>query len=356
MSTENTQTDVPASDVGAASTDINSGVETVTSASSASATEKMSLDGLKKLSKDADASFTAKPVSEAMEEAVAPVVPVNAYTPNFKYKAALQEKEVEEFWRPLIKDADSEKRVKSALEKLDGFDFVKDSREKIQKDYETLSGDYAHQTKLVERVVGAVNKKDFTSVFRQLGIADQDLFQHVQQKLQLMELPPEQRRVYEEADAARTQQEQLNEQMTQYKDMYAEQARQTRGMQLDFILSRPEVKSAVESWDNLQGSQGAFRDLVIQEAKMAWYDSEQDLSAEQAVQLVMQKYGNAFKGGVAEAPQAHSHSSQTPIIAAPQAKPVIPSINGKGTAPIKKVPKSLEDLKRMGKEAASQGL
>jgi len=58
------------------------------------------------------------------------------------------------------------------------------------------------------------------------------------------------------------------------------------------------------------------------------------------------------QGGMGQqvVPQAPAQSSQTPGIINQQAKPVIPNVSGKGAAPIKKVPKSIDDLKRMGKE------
>lgn len=362
MSTENTQTDVSPSGEGTTNADVNTGTDSVAVSTEVKTTEPLSLDGMKKMSKEMDAGFSPKSVDSAIAEtAVKPeVIPaVPTFTPNFKYKAALQEKEVDEFWRPLIKDADSEKKIKEALSKLDGFDFVKDSRDKVQKEFESLSNDYYAQNQLVERVTGAISKKDFTSAFRQLGLTDQDIFNYTQQKLQMLELPPEQRKIYEDAEQARTQQELMQEQMAQYKNMYDQQAVQTRAMQLDFTLSRPEVQGTVQNWDTLQGREGAFRDLVIQEANYAWHNGKQDLSASDAVQLVLQKWGKVINqgGGVQQvASQTQAPPQQTPQFVAPQAKPIIPSVNGKGTAPIKKVPKSIDDLKRMAKESFAESL
>lgn len=356
MSTENTlPTDDSPSDVSTESVSVNQGTTESTQPAMPEAASP-SLDGLKKMAKDAaegTGSFKPKPVEEAMTEGKAPIDPSKpVYTPNFKYKAALQDKEVDAFWRPLMKDGESEKKVIEALQKLDGFDFVKDSRDKVQKQFESLQSDFSSQAEVVSRVESALQRKDLTSVFRQLGVTEQDIFSWTHQKLSMMELPPEQRKAFEEAENAKVQNFEMQEQMTQFQQMYEKQAVQTRTMQLDMMLSRPEVSQTANSWDERMGQMGAFRDLVIQEAQTAYYQTQTDLSAEQAVQRVMQKFGKVLQSGggsqaiaaeISQAPQSHQ-------IQVPQAKPVIPNINGKGTAPIKKVPKSLDDLRKMAKE------
>lgn len=343
MSTENTQQDVTPSDVSAESVSSEKSQQTLESSPSSS------FENLKKMAKDAQSTYQPKAIEDSSAGKVTEAVPPQ-YTPNFKYKAALQEKEVDEFWRPLIKDQDSEKKVIDALQKLDGFDFVKESREKIQKQFESLQNDYIAQSEVVSRVESALERKDLTSVFRQLGVTDQDIFQWTHQKLQMLELPPEQRKAFEDAENVRQQNFEMEEKMSQFQKMYEQQAVQARTMQLDMILSRPEVSQASAGWDNLMGQVGAFRDLVIQEAQTAYYQTGEDLSAEQAVQRVMQKFGKAMQSQALSQAAPQVQSATTPQIQAPQAKPIIPNVTGKGTAPIKKVPKSIEDLKRMAKE------
>jgi hypothetical protein len=341
VSTENTQADVaPSGDVTESSVAQNGQTE-------GSIPESFnSVEGLRKASKDLD-SGAGKEI-----KAAAPVVDATPkYTPNYKYKAALQEKEVDEFWRSLIKDAESEKKVKDLFTKVDGFDFVKQSRDKIEQQFQSLSQDYQAQSEIVQRVEGALQRGDLSSAFRQLGLKDEDVFKYTQQRLQMMEMPPEQRKAFEDAESLREQQMMMKEQMSQYQKLYQDQAVQARTMQLDFVLSRPEIASAAQSWDSLQGQPGAFRDLVIQEAQTAYYQTGRDLTAEQAAQVVMQKFGKVLaSGGSQAAPQAPMAPSQTPQVTVPQAKPVIPNVSGKGASPIKKAPKNLDDLKRMAKE------
>jgi hypothetical protein len=351
MSTENTQTDVAPSGDAIESSGAQSG-QTQDTVQASSPETFNSVEGLKKASKDMEASkFKVTTVDEAMGKKPEATTAAPAYTPNYKYKAALQEKEVDEFWRTLIKDADSEKKVKEALTKLDGFEFVKQSRDKVQQQFESLTDDYKAQNEIVQRVDGALQRGDLSSAFRQLGLKDEDIFKWTQSRLQMMEMPADQRKAFEDAESLREQQLMMKEQMTQYQKLYEDQAVQARTMQLDFVLSRPEIAQAAQGWDTLQGQPGSFRDLVIQEAQTAYYQTGRDLTAEQAAQAVMQKFGRVLSsGGQQPAPQAQVTPNQTPQVMAPHAKPVIPNVSGKGASPIKKAPKNLDDLKRMAKE------
>jgi hypothetical protein len=119
-------------------------------------------------------------------------------------------------------------------------------------------------------------------------------------------------------------------------------------MQLDNILARGEVAQQAEAIDRVYGTPGSFRNLVIEEARAHFLGTGQDLPADQAVQMAAAKYGrfitaqqnavtsNQFSGG---APQA-TQQGQVPII---------PHVGGSARSPIKKQPRSLDDIKALAK-------
>ena len=62
-----------------------------------------------------------------------------AYTPNYKLKVYDEEKELEDkFLKDLIKDPESEKKVKEIAQKYLGFDTVKSRHEKVKSEYQTF--------------------------------------------------------------------------------------------------------------------------------------------------------------------------------------------------------------------------
>jgi len=323
MNTENVQ-DAPVGDVEVESPSVNTEINDVSSA-------------------PGDVTPTDSPEAGADGEVAA----APAYQPNFKYKAALEERELDEFWRPLVKDADSEKKVKELFTKVDAFDFVKTRKEHVEEQYEALAGDYDHLSSTVKNVEDSLNKGDLTSVFRQLNVTKEQIFKWTQDQINRMEMPPEERQRIEQYEQAQLHNQTLEQKFSTLESKYQNQAVQARTMQLDMVLSRPDVSQFSQAWD-ANGGQGSFRNFVVEEAKKVFYETQMDLSPEQAVNQVMQRFGKFLNMGdsMTQAPQA-LNSMQVQ-----QQKPVIPNITGKAASPIKKVPKTLDDLKKLAKQAS----
>jgi len=301
------------------------------------------------------ATFTPKPIDTAV---VPPQTPT--YAPNFKYKAALEEKEIDPFWHGLIKDADSEKKVKELFTRADAFDYMKDKYTKRDTDYTSLREDYETQAKIVSKVTTAVKQQDYDTVFRNLGLNDHQVIQWAAKKVDYMQhmqqLPPEQRAAIERQQQAAFQNQEYQEQLTQMQEEVFAQKSQAREVQLDMTLLKPEISQSVQFWDSKMGYQGAFRDMVIEEAQRAWAIQKVDLLPEQAVARVMQRFG-AFIGAQGAPSQAGattqtmSEQGATPVL---HQKPVIPVVNGAAKSPIKKQVRSVADIKQRLKDLESQ--
>ena len=333
-------------------------------ASAASASEKVETQGggdtpnvpsIENLKSQAKKAIETDPAASAVvpataDSAVQAPAAASAYSPNFKYKAFGKDYEIEEFWRPLIKDAESEKMVKDIFTRTHAFDDLKSKSDVTQREFHNLLEDHQALDKDVRRVMTFFKNKDFGNAFAALRISREDIFDYVQRELDHMNLPPEQRRQIETQSQERQrlyEMEQANEHLQQ---QYQQQSVQARNVQLDMVLSRPDVANTASVIDQRLGHIGAFRDLVIEEAQKVYYSTGQDISAEQAANLVLQKYGKlvAVEDARAQVPM------QAPVPQV-QAKPVIPSVQGRGTSPVKKVPKSLEDLKALAKEFQASG-
>ena len=300
-------------------------------------------------SAQAAAASNQSNTSTTNQQSTTPVVTPDgkvAYVPNYKYKAALQEKELDPFFHGLIKDPESEKKVKELFTKVDAFDFIKNKKEQAEQQYQSITNDYNTMADTVTKFNKSVQSNDLSSAFRLAGISKEQIFKWTQQQLHLMEMPPEQRQQYEQFEAANQQKSQLEEQVSHLQKQYEQQAVQSRTMQLDYALNRPEVAKFGEAWDR-NGEPGSFKNFVIEEAKKVYYETGRDLSPEQAVGMVMQRFGKFLNVDetAMQSPQAMTQSM-------PQnQKPVIPNIAGKAASPIKKVPRSIEDLKKLAREA-----
>lgn len=288
--------------------------------------------------------------------------PENKYEPNFKYRAFGKEKELDEFWRPLIKDADSEKKVKEIFTRADAFDEMKSKYESTSQEAQTTLQHYSALDRDVRRVSNYLNKGDFDNFFASLRISDDQILQYLQNKADIAKLSPQQQMQYQQGVEARSQQQLQQEQYEQLQTSYTSQAVQARTMQLDLVLSRPDVDRVASVVDQRMGNNGAFRDLVIQEAKAHFLATNEDLPADKAVQMALDRYGKLIDLGAPS--QAAPNQQPTPAPQAPaapqgqtgvvmnQGKPVIPNVKGRGTSPVKQVPKSLADLKKIGRQMA----
>lgn len=350
MTTENT------SEVVAPAT---ASVESTSENTSAPATTQMSgLDSLKAQAKAAQAptETPAKPADKTPAEVFsaepAAVVPP-AFQPNWKFKASNKEYEVDEWLRGVIKDADTEKKAKDMLTRAYAFDDYKSRNEQMGQSYSQLLNDHKSLDKDVSRVMGFRNQGDYDNFFAALKIPKEDIYTWVKQQLELDAATPEQRRAYDTIMSERQRAADYQNENTQVQEMYQQAALQARQIQLDMALMKPDVSQKASAWDEKVGKAGSFRDTVISEAKLVAMATQQDLSAEEAVNLVLQKYGKFLEAGASAAvvpePQAPTPVQNVVV------KPVIPTIAGKGTSPVNKKPKSIDDLRAMGKDLQSQG-
>ncbi len=360
MDIENVQTAPAQSDVSTESASVNTSTpaaETVQAAKTESVSDKLA-----KVKSQAKEGALVEP---ATKEAT-PVTPETpAFTPNFKYKAALQEKEIDEFWRGLIKDAESEKKVKELFTRADAFEYMKEKSTKREEEYQSLYQDFETQARVVNKVMEAKKAGDFDSVFRNIGMSDHEVIQWAAKRVDylqmLNQMPPDQRQALERQQQAAFQATEYEEQISQLTTERQALAAQARATQLDMVLSRPEINHSAAFWDEKMGNPGAFRNMVIDEAKMHFYLTQQqtgqgvDLSAEQAVAHVLKKFGsfvNAQQMGGQQAPNAQVQS--TPGPQAPADRPVIPAVSGASKTPIKKQALSLDDIKKRAAELKAQ--
>jgi hypothetical protein len=308
-----------------------------------------------------DPEITPEAPAAKADAPAAPVVPAAVpeapkYEANYKFKAFGKEKEIPEAFRSIIKDPESERQVREVFTRAEAFDDMKGRYENTQRESQQILSNFAALDKDVKRVMGYRNKGDLDNFFASIKLTDQDIIQHLQNKAQYMQ-DPNLKAQYDQQVQHRAELLNTQEQYESLQQNYSNQAVQTRTMQLDHVLSRPDVQSTASAWDEKMGEAGAFRNLVIQEAASYYHTTKQDLPADAAVQLALQKFGKLVQQGLV--PQAPvpvtptAPASQTPGQPVVVAKPVIPTLNGKGTSPVKQAPKSLADLRRMGKEAAA---
>lgn len=269
-----------------------------------------------------------------------PVAP--AYTPNFKFKVLDKEHEFDPMFRSLVKDVETEKKLREFHEKAFGIDNIK-------KNYETEKLSHAETKKTAEKYMtldkelktlgGFLGRGDYTNFFKNINVSEQDIFGWVQKRLQEMSLPPDQQQALKAQELERERMYYLEQQTQEMQTAMDRQQVQARTYELDFVLAKPETQSFASKYDAVVGQPGAFKQAVIENGAFIHKMQNIDLPAEQVVHATMQKFGKFISGQ----PQATETLS-------PQAKeppPVIPHVAGKGVSPVKQRPKNLDELKKL---------
>ncbi len=281
-----------------------------------------------------------------------------SYQPNLKYKAFGKERELDKLFASLVKDPESERKVKEVFTRADAFDDMKQRYEGVSQEFQKQAQTYQELDKDVKRVMKFRNDGDLDNFFASVQLTKQDVFSWAKRQLDLEQMSPDQQTAYQQGVQARAENA-YNQQ--NYQSIQAEMAQQKAEMvkiQLDHTLTRPEVSSTASAWDTRMG-ENAFRNLVIQEAANNTMQTGQVWSPDEAVKHVVNKFGKLLEQApsqtTAQAPQASQGNNSAPSQqVAPvmvQGKPVIPNVNGRGTSPIKQSPKSLAELREMGRQA-----
>jgi hypothetical protein len=272
-----------------------------------------------------------------------------------------QQKEFDPFFHNVIKDAETEKKVRELHEKAYGIDFVKTERKKYADELQTVKPQFEQLSSRVEELDGYLAQGNLAAFQRATGLEDKHILVRAKQIIDAMENPN--LRSQEEAEFAN--QQQLREMGSQNKQLLA-QVGQARLFELRSILQRPNVSSIAQAYDARVGAPGSFEREVINRGAMHYQLNKVDKSAEELVNEILGFMGANPGGGMQQQianptegeqtqnqPEAQAAPQQQGTRVVPPKKPTIPNITGRGTSPVKKAINSIDDLRQRGKELAN---
>lgn len=288
--------------------------------------------------------------------------PAPAWQPNFKFKSYDKEYEIEEMYRGLVKDAESEKKVKSLFEKAYAIDTMKPKYQKAQEEVAKLRGSVEKEYQPLARAVDELSalyaqgapSGELEAFFKKLQIPDDVIFKYAMRRLDYNQLTPDQRAAYDRNVQAQVSSYQLQQQNQMLMEQVAEAKVQARTGDMNTALAKPEVREVQDIVDSRLGA-GTFQREVINAGILAWKTEGKDITAEEAVASVLSRIRPIIQGsGGQQAPGAGTLGAPTQQVQNPAAgrPPVIPSVKGQGTSPVKQMPKSIADLRKI---AASMG-
>jgi hypothetical protein len=294
------------------------------------------------------ATATGAPGADAAGAGVDGAAP--KFASNFKFKVKDKELEFDDFIKPLVKDAETEKKVRELYEKAYGLDEVKADRQALKETKGQLQEKLGAVETSLKTLGSFVQAKDYASFFEALRIPKQDIIEYAIEQLKYQELPPEQRR---QLDMQRQQQLDYRQKLAENEQMQTQMQQlvvQQVSFEIDQAMSQPSITDAVKAFETRLGRPGAFKEEVIRRGQ--YYETVHKTSppASQLVSEVLQITGaqmpQAPQGPMTQgAPQATNPGQG---VAQNQAKPVIPAFSGAGgQSPVKKMPTSIDDLRKI---------
>jgi len=272
------------------------------------------------------------------------------YQPNFKFKVLDKEREIDDWAKTVIKDADTEKKVRELYEKAYGLDSVKQDRETLRSELSQAKEKMANTDRAIETISEYARSKDWDSFFESLSIPKQDILQYALQLVQREQMPPEQKAQWEASRRAQQEARYYQEQNLQLQQSQQQFQVQQREFELSQVLSKPDVSVIAEAYNAGMANPGAFREYVIRIGQ-AHAARGEDITAEAAAQEAIRhlRAVNPSLGQVAQ-------QGQPANVVMPNAKPTIPNIQGRGTSPVKSSVRSLDDLRAKAKEFQSSSV
>jgi hypothetical protein len=278
-----------------------------------------------------------------------PTPEVPSYEPNYNYKVYGEEKEIPEEFRSLIKDKESEELVRSYLSKADGFEPLKSKYESARTERDDFKGKYGDLSGEIQKLNHFI-KNDRLSAYEMLGISQDMLLDDASKLITVREMEPEQRKEWEEQRNINAQNFDFQEKVSFLEQQNQELMRKQQEFELDQVLSRGDVSTVQQHYDQKFGP-GAFKRKVIFNAANVYNQTGDDLTPERAVSQIVDEYtqlGLSFNQQAQQSSAGSHGSTNTQPKSQPKSLPNLG--NGRGVSPTAPVLKSIDDLKRIRQE------
>jgi hypothetical protein len=313
----------------------------------ATATETTATDSAP--SSAAPETATSTDAGGGSQEAAPVSTEPQTYTPNFKFKVHDKEHEIEDYLRGVVKDPDTEKKLRELHERAYGLEHVKNDRTKLREQNQQVLQENTQLKTAYGELGGLLAKKDFASFFEKTNVSEDDVLRWAIQVAERRQNPQAQA-AYQQERQAQQQFQQLQAQNQNLQAGYEQMAMQAREFELSQVLGRPDVQQTAQAFEARVGRPGAFKEEVAKRGFLHWQMTGKDITAEQAVNEVLQILGGTTPQqqnlGQPAAPQVQPGTQAK----APEGKPVIPNIQGRGTSPVAKVPTSVNDLRALARQ------
>jgi hypothetical protein len=297
-------------------------------------------------------SPTPDPAPESAQPSPAPAEATpSEYAPTYKFKVMDEEKEFDDFVRPIV-NKENEAKIRELYEKAHGLDHIKPKYQETKQQYEMTRKELQDFQKGVQDIV-AWREKDLGVFFEKLKVTPDKIYQWALEQLKREELPEDQKRVYNEAETLKRRNYELEQERLQFEERATTEAVQARQLELGQVLSSSDIGPLAEQYDARVGKPGSFYNLVVRHGQTEWMMSEgkRDLSPKEAVDEVVKMLG--LSAQVPGQGATSNEPARTKVVT--HNKPVVlPNVGSGNASPTGKTFRTLDELRKHAKEMAGK--
>jgi uncharacterized protein (UPF0128 family) len=288
----------------------------------------------------ASTSSSTSTATPAGSESVIPNGEQPAWQPDFKFKAAGAEHEIDEMFKPLAKDQEALDKIKRMHEKAYGLESLEQNRNTLKQkiaelspkvqEYETVSKNFAKLSHFVQN-------GDYDSFFSELRIPEKNIVAWIQKKIELAQNPTLKAQ-YEDNRRLTASQWDKQQELDRYKST-AEEYERIQAQQYISSEVQKQAGDMAKLYDEKMGAPNAFMDAVINKGVQITQAMGKEPDLATVINMVTSDLQKLGFGAGSQAPAANTQVQQP--------KPTIPVVKAGGQSPVKQPVRSMEDLKKL---------
>jgi len=276
------------------------------------------------------------------------------YSPDHKYNVYDEVKEFDEWIIPVIKDKDTESKVRDLYTRAAGIEGVKTKLSKEREDKAMIQTELNNINRGLENFQRLLDSQLYDEVFKHLKIPEEQIIEYALDKAKRSQLSAEERAMLDSQDQMRTQNFNLQKQNEEMQRLQYQNAEKQYEFEMNSQLTRQDVKPLVDKLDSQFGN-GFFRDQVEKEG-MAYYNQNgRDTTIEDAVNTVITKFGKLTQAAATPPTTLTNTQPLNTITKTNQIRTIAKTPSGGGASPTHREINSIEDLQKIYNQKYGSG-
>ena len=299
-----------------------------------------------------DESLQEQPENSEIEQTEAD----EEWTPEYKYKVYGEEKEMDEWLKPLV-NKDNYEQMTKLLSQAGAFPTLKEKveaeRSRVQQfetQFSSINDQFGEISQQRDRLVKSIETGNLREMYKILDVDEEKILSYAEELVAAKMGDQTQRQMFEQKYGQMTKELESEFEKQKFESERQNFMQKQHEWEMENTFSRPDVQPLIEEYNQRVNDPNAFKNVVHQIGANEYYSSGKNISVAEAVERAKQMLG--LTGTVS------NNQIQPEVQAQPIKKekpPTIPNFGGSGaTTPVKKRPMRIADLEKEYNQLSAQ--